>query len=833
MKTTKKYCNHECKRKSVYTILTLALLLAIFSCTPVHRLNRLKKVPREHRMNYCDGYTKSPRKFYWNKDPWIVFSDHEGNPTFTRPGGKIQMKTIGFMEPFLVIGRKNGYLRLVKYSDKIVKNGKLTNRKEAQYYGWIAESEMLLSRNAVTDLRSGVHNKYLTILNDTTPLNAADYFIADDSLVTFKDKSLTDKGDIIPFSGILYRMKQSVDKKKTLVSKVPYLSADSARYQVSGWVDNSFLCGIGQQHFITPEQSLTDSLDIRSRNGRDTVTLSENFIHETGRMHHNNGALKYIPVIYNCRYDSGSYIRTAFYAPVMDYRDNFVFNVNGNKITYTDFRKIEKDLAHINLYFIFEGKQQVIQQFPQLVNTIQNLQSMIKDTQDEFHYSYSGIMGFGTDRTGMKIIQPQASFMTFMDSLSLMVDRTEFTHLASSERSWPALRQAIKLAGQKKNETNLLVLIGETGNRSEWADSLMTRQLAENNCRILGFQLYGGQPDTYNNFVLQVENMIDNYTRIISINKREMLVSTDQLRNHYRYKERSRNMYSLDFPDHSMTQGWIVFPEKKQTNDLAALTNSIDTLLTEVREDNRQVARYLHKAFQQVGNYRTQYDSTMIGYYGLGSSKVKRHFADKFHKESPLWYLPSGIINIPDSVKSELEHHLLLTSEELLHVRRFLKDISARQVDYRTPKGQKKKKGKSCNCPDDLLPVQQWQEISDTLTVEHKYRGTRKIRRQLVRYYLRRANLNKVCRTKKKVLKRYTIARMHEHILTCPTNNPALHSIAIAKIKKKKYMSDTDLDQLLEYYKEKSEALEHDLYRLPKFTSNGETYYWINESMLP
>lgn len=833
MKTTKNFFNRICRRKSVYTILAFTIFFAIFSCTPVHRLNRLKKVPREYRMNYCDGHTKSPRMFHWNKDPWIVFSDHDGNCTYTRPGGKIKMKTMGFMEPFLVIGRKSGYLRLVKYDAKIIKNGKLTNRKEAEYYGWIAESEMLLSRNAVTNLRTGRHNKYLTIINGPTPLEAGEFFTADDSLVTFKNPSLIGKGKIVPFSGIVYRMKQSADNKKALISSVPYLSADSAQYQIAGWVDNAFLSGIGQQHFIAPVRYFADSYDVTSRNGKDTVILSENFIHETERIRYSNEALKYAPVIYDCRYDSGSYIRTALYAPVMDYRENFVFNVNGNKITYTDFRKIEKDLAHINLYFIFEGKRQVLLQFPQLVNTIQNLQSVIENTKDEFRYSYSGVLGFGADRTGMTVIRPEASFMSFMDSLTVMADRIEQARPVSSSRSWPALRRAIELAGQKKDDTNLFVLIGETGNNSEWADSLMTRQLAENNCRILGFQLYGGQPDTYNNFVLQVENMIDNYTRIISVDKREMLVSTDQLRTHYRYRERSRNMYSLDFPDHSMTQGWVIFPEKKQTNDLSALTNGIDTLLSEVREDNRQITGYLHRAFRQVGNYRTRYDSTMIGYYGLGSLKVNRQFADKFRKESPLWFLPSGIVNIPDSIQSGLEHHLLLTGNELLQLRSFLKEISARQVDYRTPKRQKLKKRKSCNCPDDLLPIQQWQETSDTLAVERQYRGTRKIRRQLVRYYLHRANLNKVCKTKKKVLKHYSIARMHEHLLTCPTGNPALNSITVGEIKKKKYLSDADLDQLLEYYKEKSGALENNLYKLPGFMSNGVTYYWIDESMLP
>ena len=44
---------------------------------------------------------------------------------------------------------------------------------------------------------------------------------------------------------------------------------------------------------------------------------------------------------------------------------------------------------------------------------------------------------------------------------------------------------------------------------SEWADSTLVDRLVENNCRLLGFQLYGGEPDNFNNFVLQIGNMID------------------------------------------------------------------------------------------------------------------------------------------------------------------------------------------------------------------------------------------------------------------------------------------------------------------------------------
>lgn len=84
----------------------------------------------------------------------------------------------------------------------------------------------------------------------------------------------------------------------------------------------------------------------------------------------------------------------------------------------------------------------------------------------------------------------------------------------------------------------------------------------EYNCRLLGFQLYGGEPDNFNNFVLQIGNMIDCSAPRISRKKRELIVYPEQLRNGNEYAEVNHNTYCLDFPNRSMTQGWLVFPQK-------------------------------------------------------------------------------------------------------------------------------------------------------------------------------------------------------------------------------------------------------------------------------
>ena len=811
----------------------ISLITIIGACTPAHRFTRLRKVPREYRMNYCDGETKSPRRFYWDGDPWVVFSDSPDGCTFTRPGGKIVMRRTAFMEPFLVIGRKGNYLRLLKYEKEIVKGRKLTDRKKAEYCGWISLSNVLSVRNSETDLASGRNNKFVTVISDTLVLNNSAYYLSDASLVTFSGKNLQISHGKIPFREIVYKLKGSPDGRKSLISRTHYLSLDSARYEVLGWVSNSLLAKVGQQHYMDLPDSPAVLSSFRKKGSRDTLRLSDNLLDEYQAPRSSSNALRRQPVTAFSRNDSAVFYRSALFAPAIDYRDNYVFNVNGDPISYSGFKKIEKDLSKINLTFVFEGGREVISGYPKIVNAVQNLQSRLEPDSGKFTYTFSGVLGFGTAEERMSVISPMPDFMTFMDSLSAQVPRVHELQPFSSGRSWPALRRSLDLFKEKEKETNLIILIGETGYQSEWADSLLTRRIAAHNCRILGFQLYGGDPNTYNNFVLQVENMIDHYARIISTRKREILVTTDQLTNHTLYKENSRNMYSLDFPTASMTQGWVIFPAKKQPAALNELVSGVDTLLSQVQNDNTEVIRHLREAFNAAGNYRSRYDSTLVSYYNLPASPVfSREFADRFTHEQPLWYLPTGTITVPDSLQYRLSHYLLLNESEFAALRSFMKELSSFQMDYKYRKENSSRGKKKCNCPDD-----EWifQELSgqDTVQVRPQYIRSRRLRKRLVRFYLHEANRNKVCKIPRRKLKKQSIARLHERILTLPTGNSVLNDFALKDLKKKKVIDNETLDRLLIYFKSLSDDMENNFHLIPRFTNNGQTYYWIDGKMLP
>lgn len=204
--------------------------------------------------------------------------------------------------------------------------------------------------------------------------------------------------------------------------------------------------------------------------------------------------------------------------PVIDKRGSYVLNVNGHPIYYDTFKnKIEKDLQRINLVFVMEGKENTIQQFPSIVNAIQGLQSQLTD-DESFSFRFGAVLTFNEpDNPEDPICKLTPDYMEMLDFLSEKTEHAaELKPVYGRFGNWSGIRIGVDMFNKCPDETNLLVVVGDKGFNSEWADSTLVNRLVKNNCRLLGFQLYGGEPDNFNNFVLQIGNMIDCYAPRIS-----------------------------------------------------------------------------------------------------------------------------------------------------------------------------------------------------------------------------------------------------------------------------------------------------------------------------
>lgn len=827
-------------RQTIYiitrSIVITGFMASLLSCGPVHRFTRIKKIPREYAMNYCAGEVKARRQSTWFKhNPWIVFSDKPDNMTYQSATGKNELKEIQYMDAFLVIKRKGEWLKVIKYDPAILQNGKLKEWKQAKYCGWINKNDLLLTQNTVTDITTGFKNKMVTILTDTTSLeNPSHYFIAD-SVRLYQDSDLTKEQGKVPLYSIVYPLKKSKDGEQTLIARKDYVSADSIKTDVLGWIDNALLAAIGQQLHIDVSSLPDSTLWFKDRKNKDTLLLREEQLRESFRFGNVNKAFTHSPVFSYSQGDTNIYFRTQIAMPVVDKRGSYVLNVNGNPISYNRFKQIEKSLSKINIVFVMEGKDEMIERFPSIVNVVQGLQPVL--TNDEmFSFRFGAVLTFNErDNEGAPICPLTNNYMEMLDFLSAKSKNAKNLQPVYGIRgSWSGLRNAVDMFNKCPDETNILVVVGDKGFNSEWADSTLVNQMVRNNCRVLGFQLYGGEPDNFNNFVLQIGNMIDNYAPKISKNKREIIVYADQLRNENEYRETSKkNTYCLDFPNRSMTQGWLVFPQKNESLELEGLATSVDSLLLQVKFDNTLLVNSLYKAFEEVGNFRHKLDSSFVDYHHIQSLSIKPLVA-AMHNTPAEWNLPAQPVVLPDSVSADLNYYLLVTENELKNLRKFVDKLSANEVDYKyeTKKKVKKKRRKICDCPNDFLIMnEEGAYTSADSTDVQEYAPTRRIRRSLVRHYLKYRNRDKYCKIGRKTLLRMPLSEAQRRFTSCPTDNPFMEVYRVKDLKRKKMIPDETLDNLIEYFKAKKKEL--DKAKGKAFQSNGQTYYWVDRRMLP
>lgn len=318
MKTTKRMWN------GTFTLLCTGMAI-MTSCAPINRFTRIKQVPREYIMNYCGGEIKAPSSLQIKNNPWIVFSDQLGNMSYQTATGKNEMKELQFMDAFLVVGKKGNWLKVIKYDPTQIKSHgrRLGNHKSAIYYGWVHKSDLLLTRSSVTDLATGLKNKQITVFSDTVPLKVPEKYLINDSLLTFKNTDLSKPYTQIPMHQLVFPLKQSEDRSKTLVAKKSFISPDSLDTEICGWVSNAVIKNIGQQLHIDVRSLPDSTLWFKNKAETDTLNFRRAQLVPSRELARIARPLAYSPVTSYCQMDTVIRFKTGAFMPVIDKQENF------------------------------------------------------------------------------------------------------------------------------------------------------------------------------------------------------------------------------------------------------------------------------------------------------------------------------------------------------------------------------------------------------------------------------------------------------------------------------------------------------------------------------
>jgi hypothetical protein len=839
-------------KKLIIALLPIILLFAV-SCGSVHRLTRVKTIPIDHSVNFGDEPVMT-RRTELNRQPWVVFSDREQSQTNTTAGGRIRAREVDFLDPFLVIGSRGEHLRLIRYTPDILDNGRLDFRN-AEYYGWIHRSHLLLNRQSVINMQDGRVSRMLTTFGDAVLIDEPERFIAEGAIKLFRDLELTSQAGVIPPHSIVYPLKRSPAGSAVLIAATPDINPDAPADNILGWICSSLIKNIGTRlHVNLP------TLPIRKRyflvNQREEVFLTDNLLQANELLSRQYASLRYAPVFSYSVRDSLAAFRTHLPVPVFDHSRNFIFNVDGNQISYAELGRITDELQRINISFVFDGTEHTINQFPQIVNALQNLQPLFEQPDDRFVYQFNTVMTF--DANGTRNSPLSTNFTSdFAQVVNFLSDKAAQRENLEAEQtpqtSWAALQRAVANFDRHRNAVNLIVLIGDRrGANLELSEAFMSR-IHRNNCRIIGFQVYAGEGNDYNNFILDIHQMIRTYADEMKESRRAILVSPEQIRreNQFTPTGENDNGFRLDFPDNSITQGALFFPSKGEYLSLGVLINSVDSIIGEIRQDNDAVAGHLRQAFRMTGNNRTVFDSLFVKNRQLNANETpSRSLLGKFADETPGWYMPSGIIVINNTENDEMGYRLLLSELEMNELREFIASLSEMEVDFiedRAARRQNRNRRRCCCTDGDLFDeltrisrasltyvpdaAAEGEEIAVAPPPRGDFANTRPVRRHLQRT-LRDAvrEQNRLCRQQSNNRHRpLTLAEAQRRIIGAPTATPFLHTIRIRDLRNRRLVTDEMLDGLITYYKEMAEKLD----KAQEFESNGRRYFWVDREWLP
>jgi hypothetical protein len=717
------------------------------------------------------------------------------------------------MEPLYVIGRSGDYYKLLKYDPAIMDNERLSKRKEAEYYGWIHKDLLLLFNNAETEVRNGIRLKSLTAITDCGVILEAQRYFNADSLMLYSGPELDKTRGAVGLNRIVYILKRSENGSRVLIAQKTEVSPDEASEMKTGWVDSRLVAPFGQRLTLhSPLGVIVPPQD--TLNGTSQPIISP---------------VSLIPALYAHRADSALVFRTLDASPILDHTLNRVYNVDGGAISHRQNIDWSSELKEINVIFAFTPTEHVARQMPTLSNAVQNLKSVFENQIGGFNYNFAATMG---ERT----IDFESNYLAFSDRLIEAGQQIDSTGTSGFTAT---LRSGLALAARYPKATNIVVLVGERAMQQDTIPQDMHNELVRCNGRLLSYQVYADNEDDYNNFVLQSLDIIETYAQQYRTLNRRQMVYSDQLREENSFIEGAKNVWALDYPARSMTQGMVVFPEKGRPADPKLLISSIDSLVRQVESANQTLIGSLDRAFAQTGRHYSRFQPKITDYLGISpQTSIAPHIGGAFQTTSPEWVTVTEKATLPVDSIGMSTVGLLLTETELKEIKTWVEELSSMKPD---------KKGETTSDSRRTIPVRRVRRDlrdvptdfvannTDSLTVSdslssNRYASTGKIRRHIRKLYLQ-ALRNCVFEGN---VSRMTLARAQEHITTMPTISPQTNNVTLKSIKRRRSFSDRDLELFVEYFERHKEIIESKVVRVEDLTtSSGETFFFLPSSAMP
>lgn len=615
-----------------------------------------------------NGYPEKPV-------PWIVVSDRAGNDVFMKLGEEKSPKEVKFLEPLMVIKHRKDerMLQLAEFNPEALL--KKIPAKNIKTYGWISEDQLLLWQNALREQNTGFIAKATVVPSDVDVINNGSKYLKNDSVMVFDSPDLRNPLKTkLPIGQLVYVYKMAENTKRFLIGKSPTYKIDSAQKNVYGWVSSHMISGWGNRSGIKianryPQTETASAVQMSSSDSlSNTVKLSEAAYRSP--MHN----------IFPVDLSTGNAAKnreTKFFTNALDYSRNSVINVMGQSIMYDRYKEITRGGRKLNIVFALDAGSENMQTASSSKSVLQTLQMDVRKYDYYTDINYGAVM-YRKNTCGDDIMTSSLSpdFSKITGFIDEKIDELQKCPSIGTQPMQDGLAAAANLLSSVPDQTNLIVVIGSTA-MANASSSRAVQAVTQARARLVMFQSLSKPGAAYNDFVLQSESIVTGTARnIAELSKEKKTDPTEMLsKNDFSLKQSQDGFFALDYPNQSMSQGFVIYPRKGELSKTAYLTKAIDSLIGQVTHENRATQSKMALYFKNNGSDKTFVGNSFKAKYPNAAEPVSKETASQLLAyENP--FLSKGVVSadLKDG-KAGVEKGILISKNEYEALRSFYRDV--------------------------------------------------------------------------------------------------------------------------------------------------------------
>ena len=546
-----------------------------------------------------------------NASPWVVYSDREKNTAFLKKEKNESPKEIKFLEPLLVLkhNKSKKLIKVAEYNPDALLQ-KIPN-KNLKSYGWVSEDNLLLWSNALSERGSGFTLKAAVVPKNIDVVNNAGAYLKNDSALVYTSPNLSASlKKKISIGQLVYIYKKSSDEKSYLIGREPKINLDSIGKNLYGWVSANMISTWGERSAVKFNSNFDYSTSLKTGifNTLPEFT-SDNPIIPLADAANRSAIENIFPTSTALNKNS-----TKFFTNAFDFSPNYIFNAIGEKLTFSRFKEITNRSKKLNIVFTLDVSAANRSYAPIVKSIIQDIQMKINQLSYYRSVKYSVVL-YKNNPCGSNVIASTLS--SDFDGIFKYID-DKSGEMNCERAGGQPVNEALATAGELLNtvqdETNLVVLIGSTSDSGS-AKPTTIRLISGAKAKIIAYQTESGAADMFNNFVLLSENVVTSTSKNIADLNKEKVADQSFIknRNNFSLIEGEQGVYSLDYPTQSMTQGFVIYPKRREANNNSLLVKSLDSLLKQVTHENVFTQKSLTSYFKsEVGSNKTLLDGRYI-----------------------------------------------------------------------------------------------------------------------------------------------------------------------------------------------------------------------------